>query len=105
IPVLINGFSPKNFNQQYDGVVPADEALMRSLNIPAVNLLRDYRYEKFHSLLQSMGMKTLHQPADHYGLSLILGGAEGTLWDICGMYASMSRTLNHFFQHPGQNKY
>lgn len=105
IPVLINGFSPKNFNQQYDGVVPANQALIRSLNIPAVNLLREYRYEKFHSLLKAMGMKTLHQPADHYGLSLILGGAEGTLWDICGMYASMSRTLNHFFQHPGQNKY
>jgi penicillin-binding protein 1C len=59
VPIVINGFSPKNFSKDYDGVVSADEALVRSLNIPAVHLLRNYRYEKFHSLLQNLGMKTL----------------------------------------------
>ncbi|HEY9046726.1 MAG TPA: transglycosylase domain-containing protein, partial [Ohtaekwangia sp.] len=88
IPVFINGFTPKNFSHEYDGAVPADKALIRSLNIPAVYMLRDYRYEKFHSLLKSLGMTTLSYPPDHYGLSLILGGGEGTLWDIAGMYAS-----------------
>lgn len=105
IPVFINGFSPRNFSKNYDGAVHADRALIRSLNIPAVHLLREYRYEKFHSLLISLGMTTLNRPPDHYGLSLILGGAEGTLWDICGMYASMSRTLNNYFEHPGKNRY
>lgn len=105
VPVFINGFSPKNFTKEYDGAVPADKALIRSLNIPAVYMLRDYRYEKFHLLLKSMGMTTLNHPPDHYGLSLILGGAEGTLWDITGMYASLGRTLNNYFEHPGANKY
>lgn len=105
VPVVINGFSPKNFTKEYDGAVPADNALVRSLNIPAVNLLRNYRYEKFHSLLRSLGMKTLTLPPDHYGLSLILGGAEGTLWDITGMYASMARTLMNYFDRPGNNRY
>ena len=105
VPTVISGFSPKNFSKQYDGAVPADKALIRSLNVPAVYMLQDFRYEKFHTLLTNMGMTTLDKPADHYGLTLILGGAEGTLWDITGMYASMSRTLNHFFQHPGKNKY
>jgi penicillin-binding protein 1C len=50
-------------------------------------------------------MQTLTQPPDHYGLSLVLGGAEGTLWDITGMYASMARTLNHYFNYPGKNRY
>jgi penicillin-binding protein 1C len=104
-PVFINGFSPRNFSKNYDGMVHADQALIRSLNIPAVHLLRDYRYEKFHALLKSLGMTTLRKSPDHYGLSLILGGAEGTLWDICGMYASMSRTLNNYFEHPGKNRY
>lgn len=94
IPVMLNGFAPKNFSHTYDGVVPADEALVRSLNIPAVHMLREYRYEKFHDLLKRIGMTTLSQPPDHYGLSLIVGGAEGTLWDIAGMYASMARVLN-----------
>lgn len=105
VPTLIDGFAPQNFSRQYDGAVAADKALIRSLNIPAVYMLREYRYEKFHRLLKDLGMTTLQRPADHYGLSLILGGAEGTLWDITGMYASMARTLNNYFEHPGTNRY
>lgn len=105
IPITINGFSPKNFSNQFDGVVPADQALIRSLNIPAVDELREFRYEKFYELLKNTGFTTLNKPSDHYGLSLILGGAEGTLWDITGIYASMARTLNNYFEHPGKNRY
>lgn len=105
IPTSINGFAPKNFSRQFDGAVHADQALIRSLNVPAVHMLQEYRYERFHQLLKNIGMTTLQQPADHYGLALILGGAEGTLWDITGMYASMARTLNHYFNYPGSNRY
>ncbi len=105
VPTLINGFAPKNFSKQYDGVVAADQALIRSLNVPAVYELKEYRYEKFYSLLQHLGMKTLNQPPDHYGLTLVLGGAEGSLWDVTGMYASAARTLSNYFERPGKNKY
>ena len=105
VPMTINGFSPKNFSKQYDGMVAADQALIRSLNVPAVYELKEYRYEKFYELLKQVGITTLNQPADHYGLSLILGGAEGTLWDITGAYASMARTLNNYFESPGKNRY
>jgi penicillin-binding protein 1C len=105
VPTIINGFSPRNFSKEYDGAVAADKALIRSLNIPAVHELRDYRYEKFYELLKNIGLTTLNQSADHYGLSLILGGAEGTLWDVTGAYASMARTLNNYFEHPGKNRY
>ncbi|MCW5909966.1 MAG: penicillin-binding protein 1C [Cyclobacteriaceae bacterium] len=105
VPTLINGFAPRNFSKQYDGAVAANQALIRSLNIPAVHQLREFRYEKFYNLLQHAGLTTLNQPADHYGLSLILGGAEGTLWEITGLYASMARTLNNFFESPGSNRY
>lgn len=104
IPTVISGFAPKNFTKEYDGAVPADKALIRSLNVPAVYLLKEYRYERFHALLKNTGL-TLTKPPDHYGLSLILGGAEGTVWDITGMYASMARTLNHYFNYPGTNRY
>ncbi len=105
VPTLMGGFAPKNFSKQYDGAVPASEALIRSLNVPSVYELRAYRYEKFYTLLKSLGMTTLTQPADHYGLSLVLGGAEGTLWDITGMYASAARVLTRYFDRPGKNKY
>jgi penicillin-binding protein 1C len=45
-----------------------------------------------------MGMTTLIYPPDHYGLTLIIGGAEGKLWDIAGMYSKMAYTLNFFNQ-------
>jgi penicillin-binding protein 1C len=105
VPIIINGFAPKNFSNEHDGAVPADKALIRSLNIPSVEELRDFRYEKFYELLKNIGITTLNNPSDHYGLSLILGGAEGTLWDITGVYASMARTLNNYFTHPGKDRY
>ena len=93
IPVNINGFTPQNFNRQFEGAVPADEALARSLNIPAVNLLREYGVPKFYNFLHEVGIHTLDKPASHYGLSLILGGAEATLWDVTCAYVQMGRTL------------
>ncbi|MCK9423647.1 MAG: penicillin-binding protein 1C [Bacteroidales bacterium] len=96
IPMQIGGFIPENYNLAYDGAVPAKRALSRSLNIPAVKMLQTYGYAQFYALLRKIGMTTLVKPADHYGLALILGGAEATLWDLAGIYASMARTLNHF---------
>lgn len=96
IPISINGFSPKNFSLQYDGAVPASEALSRSLNIPFVTLLRKYGIPRFHSLLRQAGMTTISRSADNYGLSLILGGAEGKLWDVTNIYAQMAQTLNGY---------
>lgn len=93
IPININGFSPRNFNLQYDGAVAANEVIARSLNIPSVALLRTYSVPKFYELLKKIGLTTLNRPADHYGLSLIVGGAEGTLWDVTGVYASMARSV------------
>jgi penicillin-binding protein 1C len=95
IPINLGGFSPRNFNGQFEGAVPATLALSRSLNVPAVEMLKAYGTERFHHLLKSLGMTSLNKPAEHYGLSLILGGAEGTLEDISAIYASMSRVLKH----------
>lgn len=86
IPVNLGGFAPQNFDKQYYGAVPADEALARSLNVPAVFLLRQYGVPKFHALLRSAGLSTLTQAPEHYGLSLILGGAEGRLAEVTAAY-------------------
>ncbi|MCF8277732.1 MAG: penicillin-binding protein 1C [Flavobacteriales bacterium] len=94
IPTRIAGYAPKNFDQNYDGAVPAGEALARSLNIPAVRMLQDYGLEQFYHQLQKLHFSTISRPADHYGLSIILGGAEATLWDLGTSYMNMARTLN-----------
>lgn len=97
IPININGFTPQNFSMQYEGAVPASEALARSLNIPAVTMLQRYGVPKFHNFLQQTGFKTITRSSSHYGLSLILGGAEATLWDVTNAYAQMGRSL---IPHP-----
>ncbi|MCP4348085.1 MAG: penicillin-binding protein 1C [Desulfobacterales bacterium] len=96
IPTQIGGFAPENYTRDYQGAVPAYMALARSLNIPAVRMLRSFGTDRFYNLLKQLGMTTLHRPAREYGLSLILGGAEGTLWDITGIYASMARHVNRY---------
>lgn len=105
VPVYFKNFAPKNFTREYDGAVHADMALSRSLNIPAVHMLQEYGYPRFHEKLKSMGMTTLGQPASYYGLSLILGGSEGTLWDLTNIYAGMARTLNEFNSRPQEARY
>ncbi|WP_049631563.1 penicillin-binding protein 1C [Cellvibrio sp. pealriver] len=90
IPTQFGGYSPKNYDRSFRGAVPAQFALAHSLNVPAVRMLRDYGIGKFQQKLQAMGMSTLFRPADDYGLTLILGGAEGTLWELTGIYARLA---------------
>lgn len=95
IPTQLNGYTPQNFDLGYDGAVPAHRALARSLNIPAIKMLQQYRYPRFYDRLHQYGFSTLHQPADHYGMSLILGGCEIKPFELCGVYASMARMYLH----------
>jgi penicillin-binding protein 1C len=96
IPIKFDGFSPKNFSNSFNGAVRAKEALARSLNIPAVFLLKEYGIGKFLHLMQRAGQKHINRSEEDYGLSLILGGAESSLWDVVSLYNGMSRNLSLF---------
>jgi len=96
VPTQIAGYTPENFNESYSGAVTAKKALARSLNIPAVRMLQSYGLQKFRDQLDFFNLKGINKPADHYGLTLILGGAEASLWDLCKTYAAMASTINHF---------
>jgi len=89
VPINLSGFAPQNFDHQYYGAVPANEALARSLNIPAVFLLQEYGVPKFLDNLRKCNITTLENEASHYGLSLILGGGECRLDQITRMYSNM----------------
>jgi len=91
IPTHMNGYQPENYDHGYRGAVPAKIALARSLNIPAVRMLHRHGVRRFYDMLTNMGMTSLFRDADDYGLTLILGGAEGSLWDLTQMYANMAK--------------
>jgi penicillin-binding protein 1C len=102
IPTQISGYSPENFNFTFDGAVPAQRALSRSLNIPAVLMLQEHGVHKFYELLQQFKLRNINKHPDHYGLSLILGGAESNLWDLCRTYANLTATLNYYTTSSGK---
>ncbi len=96
IPTRFPGFTPENFDRSYSGAVSAGTALSQSLNIPAVKMLMNYNPERFLEILKKTGFTTFSRSADHYGLSLILGGGETSLWELTGAYASLSRVLRRY---------
>jgi len=102
VPTQIGGYTPQNFDLGYDGAVPAHRALARSLNIPAVKMLQQYKYARFYDVLKQCGFTTLNQPADFYGMSLILGGCEITPYELAGVYSSMARMYNHQRNNNGK---
>jgi penicillin-binding protein 1C len=91
VPVRFEAFKPENFDRRFRGAVPARTALAWSLNVPAVRLLREYGIPKLQNRLRQWGMTTLNRPADDYGLTLILGGAEGELLEIASLYSKMAQ--------------
>ncbi len=102
VPTQYGSYSPVNFNKEYDGAVPASRALSRSLNVPAVRMLQEFGLDRFHHYLKELKLKDLKYNANHYGLTLVLGGAESNLWDLCKSYASLSSTINHYSENSSQ---
>lgn len=90
IPIQINGFIPENFDRSFSGYASVRNILKHSLNVPSVKLLQQYGVEPFYRDLKSLGFNTLFRNAEDYGLSLILGGAEITIWDLATVYSNLA---------------
>lgn len=92
-PYTHDDFSPQNFSRTFEGAVPAHEVIERSLNVPSVRMLEQYGADRFLDLLRKMGFTTINRDAGHYGLSLILGGAEISLYTLARAYCRMAEKL------------
>ncbi len=90
-PAHFAGYVPENFDRRFRGAVPARLALAWSLNIPAIRMLREFGIPRFYNLLKRWGLTTLDRPPGGYGLTLILGGAEATLFEVTGLYAGLAQ--------------
>jgi penicillin-binding protein 1C len=102
VPVSFGGYAPKNFNEKFHGLVPANEALSRSLNVPFVNLLKSYGLPIFYQDLQNSGLQQINKGVDHYGLSLILGGAEVSLWELTQAYVNFKEVYSTYLGSSSQ---
>lgn len=69
-------YTPSNYNGKFNGPVTIRFALSNSLNIPAVKMLALVGIDSALETAHEMGITTLNDGADQYGLSLVLGGGE-----------------------------
>ena len=89
IPLYFVNFSPQNANKKYYGIVEIQDALIKSLNIPFVSLLKEYGEEKFFYFLKEVLGFSDDNPS-RYGLSLILGTKEFTMEEIGKLYSGLA---------------
>jgi penicillin-binding protein 1C len=102
VPVSFNGYRPKNFNEKFHGLVPAHQALSRSLNVPFVNVLQDYGLPLFYENLRDAGLQQIDKGIDHYGLTLILGGAEVSLWKLTQAFVNFKDVYSTYVTSSSQ---
>ncbi len=88
-PQSFGPFTPENFDGHFLGPIPAEEALVRSRNIPAVWVSMQLKQPSLYGFLQSAGISGL-QPESHYGLALALGGGEVTMEELATLYAMLA---------------
>ncbi len=104
IPSYFNNYHPENYDGAFRGTVPARLALSQSLNVPAVYMLQEYGAPRFINQLHRLGFSSFNNSPDHYGLSLILGGGEASLFELVNAYAGMAATLisydNNYGEYP-----
>ena len=90
-PLSIGGYTPLNFTRHFAGPVSASEALVRSLNVPAVELLHRVGPARFDSLLRQAGIHLRYPPGGGPNLSMVLGGVGTTLEELVAGYSAFGR--------------
>jgi penicillin-binding protein 1C len=86
VPTAFGPFSPENFDGRYVGPIAAEDALIRSRNVPAVTVASQLSRRSLYDLLQAAGVSRM-QSERHYGLALALGGGEVSMEELGRLYA------------------
>ncbi|MBO9355516.1 penicillin-binding protein 1C [Bordetella petrii] len=90
-PLSFGGYAPGNFQAAFSGPVSVAQALQRSLNVPAVDLLDRVGPARFAAALLAGGVRLRMPDGAKPNLSLILGGAGTTLEELVGAYRALAR--------------
>lgn len=93
-PTSFGSFSPENFDGRFTGPLTAQDALVRSRNVPAVSLASQLASPSLYEFLKTAGVSKL-KSEKHYGLALALGGAEASVEELASLYASLANRGRH----------
>jgi len=89
LPSSFGPFTPENFDGRFFGPIPAEEALIRSRNVPAVWVTTQLRQPSLYEFLQTAGVSRLKSES-FYGLALALGGGELTMEELATLYGMLA---------------
>ena len=91
VPMQFAGYTPQNYSLEYSGPVSVRQALVQSLNIPALKCVEQIGLDAFVETLRRLGLSSLNRGADHYGLGVVIGSGEVSLLDLSNAYACLAR--------------
>lgn len=91
VPRRFGDYRPGNFDTGFHGPVSMSEALVRSLNLPAVQVLEAYGPKRFAAKLRNVGLDLRFPAGSEPNLSLILGGGGARLDQIVAAYSAFAR--------------
>ena len=87
-PRDFHGYQPGNSDKRYRGPLHATDALNESRNVPAITLASQLKPD-LYAFLNQAGVPLTH-PREHYGLSIVLGGAEVTMTHLAELYSTLA---------------
>ena len=82
--IYVNEYVPKNFSNDFLGLISAKDALNFSLNIPVINLDLKLKDNSLYELLEKVNL--VDENKEFYGSSIVLGSAEMSLLDLAHLY-------------------
>lgn len=94
VPRRFNDYRPGNFDSGFNGPVSVSDALVRSLNLPVVQLLDVYGSKRFTAQLRNVGTELRFPLGSEPNLSLILGGTATRMEDLVSAYSAFARKGN-----------
>ena len=99
LPIAVKGYRPENFDSKYRGLVPLKDALVLSLNIPFVRLLRRVGIHDFGDCLRSLGFGHMEAPDESFGLGMAIGNVDVTLMELAQAYRKIAAGGCGTFSH------
>lgn len=89
VPLRISSYRPENFERNFSGPISARDALVRSRNVPALELFAGLSPGSLFRLLQKGGVRRLQSP-EHYGMAIVLGGLGTTAEELAQLYGALA---------------
>jgi penicillin-binding protein 1C len=93
-PTAFGTYTPENFDGRFEGPITAQDALIKSRNVPAVQLSNQLKDPNLYEFLRRAGIAKL-APEHHYGLALSLGGGEVNMVELAMLYAMLANGGKH----------